>query len=44
MVEDDAQCWECDVHFCDVCGACLFCDEEDPCEDGESHWLVVEIR
>ena len=41
---DDAEP-ECGKHFCDICGDCLACYWEDPCNGiaGEEHlWVVYE--
>jgi len=34
--------WKCDIHFCEECGDCMGCHQEDGCEhakDGK-HWCA----
>lgn len=31
----------CGLHFCETCGACLACCEDEVCIDGGSHYWVV---
>lgn len=36
---------KCGVDFCEECGACLYCDSEDPCIDGAKHrWVQYEEK